>query len=152
MLTTFFLRKKTIFLDQATISSNLAKAKTLKARVDKFFNLDQFIDLFKITTDIQDSIGTTQQLSPFELEMYQTLIVWGRNKEGYNRAPIGIIPSAKTIYIGGVKDLPLDTLENYCLELIRDIGVMFDLKEHYQPMLQDVLELIILNLEALEKQ
>jgi hypothetical protein len=153
MLSTLFNRKSKIFLDQATISSNLAKAKALKVNVDQFFNLDQIIELFRITSDLQDSIGITQtdRMTHQELELYQTLIVWGRNKEGMNQADIGLIPCSKTIYLGGKAELAKHTLNHYRTELVRNIDIMFDLKDHYHPIIQEALDLIISNLENLEK-
>jgi hypothetical protein len=151
MLSTLFSRKKELFLDQVTISCCHAKAKCLKARVDKCFNLVHFVDLAKIATEAQDSIGTTQKLQPCELLVNQILNIWGRTKEGYNRTAIGTIPSSKTIFIGGFNNLPLDSIENYSTSLVRDIDIIFELKDHYQPVLQEALELIISNLETLAK-
>jgi hypothetical protein len=151
MLSTLFSRKKDLFLDQATISRCKTEAKNLEARVNKFFNLEHFVDLAKIATEAQDSIGTTQKLLPNELLVYQILNIWGRTKDGYNRTAIGIIPSSKTIFIGGFNDLPLDSIENYSTSLVRNIDIIFDLQDHYQPVLQEALELIISNLETLVK-
>ena len=145
--------KKKVFLDQATLTSNLAKAKALKLQVDKFFNLIQFVDFFGITSDLQDSIGnvTDFKMSKYEQELHQTLKVWGRSKNGMNQQTVGLEPCENTIYLGGKAELARHTLYHYRTELVRDIDIMFELKEQYHQLMQKVLGQLILNLENLEK-
>lgn len=125
----------------------------LQERVNKFFNLDQFVDLLRITSELQDNIGNTKisKLTKQELDLLEILTIWGRTKSGMNQLAIGLIPCEKTIYIGGVEDLQLATLNHYATELVRDIGVMFKLKEYYHPIIKDVLNNIVLNLEAMDQ-
>jgi hypothetical protein len=115
------------FLETGEISFYLGRASNLLEEMNEGFCLEHIVEVFWLTTDLQDTVNENDNLTEAEQNLLNAIRNWSRNQYGFCRASLDMPCSAKNIFVGGdlgyptgmlplnsLQGLTTQTIEYYC--------------------------------------
>jgi hypothetical protein len=117
----------TQFLNSNNVNFYLGRAIALQEEMQAEFVLQHIVEAFWLTTDLEDNLNPTQNMTHAQSNLLNAVSNWSRDQYGFCRAEKNQPCSAKNVFIGGnlgystgmlaynsLQGLHTTTVEEYC--------------------------------------